>query len=72
MQHVVEVLCCVCEKVSLYYFSVVYFKTLSVSLSTRCPVFGKIKNDVLKRIWTAAGSVQLRYCIQFIFSLAGL
>jgi hypothetical protein len=72
MQHVVEVLCCVCENASPCYFSVVYFTTLSVSLSTRCPMFGKFKNDELKRIWTAAMAVQLRYCIHFLFSLAGL
>jgi len=72
IQHVVEILCCVCEDASLYYFSVVYFTTLSVSLSTRCPKFGKFKNDELKRIWKSAMAVQLRQCIHFEFSLACL
>jgi hypothetical protein len=72
MQLVVEALYCVCENVSLYYFSVVYFTTLSVSLSTQCPMFGKFKNDELKRIWTSAMAVQLRHCIHFLNSLAGL
>jgi len=45
MQRVVEVFYCVCENDSLYYFSVVYF---TVSLSTRCPMFGEFKNYELK------------------------
>ena len=72
MPHVVKVLCCVRENALLYYFSVVYFKTLSVSLRTWCPKLEKFKNDELKRIWTAGMAVQLRYCIHFEFSLAGL
>ena len=70
MQHVVEVLFCVYEKASLYYFSAVYFSTLSVSLRTRCPKFGKFKNEELKRIWMAAMTFQLRYCMHFEISLA--
>ena len=64
----IKILWCVCEDASLCYFSVVYFTTLSASLTARYPVFGKLK----MMNWKVAMAVQLRYCIHFVFSLTGL